>query len=278
MLLVTLGLNLVVVVAKISTGLISGALSVVAEGVHSSVDALNNVIGLALARVAAQEPDEDHPYGHAKFETLGALAIVGFLSVTVFELVSGAVNRLVQGGEPPRVTPVVVGVMVASAFVSAGVSSYELRRGRELDSDLLMADAKHTRADLYASVAVLVGLALVALGYAWADPIFTLVVAVLIARTGWEIVRASVPILVDERALEEAVVRDACLEVVGVLACYHIRSRGRPGERFVELTIGVSPRLGIRDAHAISDRVEEDLARRLAAREVLVHVEPAETR
>lgn len=276
MLKITLGLNLVVVVAKVAAGLLAGSLSVVAEGAHSSVDALNNVLGLALARVAAQEPDEDHPYGHAKFETLGALGIVAFLSVTVFELISGAVARLLEGAVAPRVTPGVIAVMVASAFISAAVSAYETRRGRELQSELLLADAKHTRADLYASVAVLVGLALVARGHAWADAAFTLVVAGLIARTGWEILRATVPILVDERALEETVVREACLGVAGVLACYHVRSRGRPGERFVELTIGVAPELGVREAHTIADHVEERLARTLAAREVLVHVEPVE--
>ncbi|HET7274441.1 MAG TPA: cation diffusion facilitator family transporter [Longimicrobiaceae bacterium] len=271
---VTFLLNLVVVAAKLTVGLMSGALSVVAEGAHSSVDALNNILALSLARIAAQEPDELHPYGHAKFETLGALGMVAFLSITVFELVTRAVGRLFTGGSP-HVDPLVIGVMVASAIVSALVSRFELRRGRELRSELLTADAKHTRSDLYASVAVLVGLGLVAMGYPWADPLFTLFVAFIIAHTGWEILQTTIPVLVDERAVDESVIRSAVLGVPGVLKCYDVRSRGRAGEVFIEVTIGVASDLGVEDAHEISDQVEDHLRRTQGAREVWVHVEPA---
>ncbi len=270
---ITLLLNLVVVAAKLIVGFLSGALSVVAEGVHSSVDALNNVLALSLARVAAQEPDELHPYGHAKFETLGALGMVAFLSITVFELVTRAISRLFTGGEP-QVDPLVIIVMIASAVVSALVSRYELTRGRELRSDLLVADAKHTRSDLYASLTVLVGLVLVAFGYPWADPLFTLFVAFIIAHTGWEILRTTIPVLVDERAIEEDVICAAVMEISGVEECYDVRSRGRAGEVFVEVTIGVAKNLEVEQAHRIADRVEHQLCANVGAREVWVHIEP----
>src|SRR5256712_2611259 len=89
--------NLMVVAAKFFVGLRSGSLAILGSALDSSVDALNNVLALIVVRVAAKEPDEDHPYGHGKFETLGALGIVGFLSITCFELVRGAVNELLQG-------------------------------------------------------------------------------------------------------------------------------------------------------------------------------------
>src|SRR2546421_9371362 len=89
--------NLAVVGVKLWVGFASGSLAVLGGAVDSCVDALNNVVGLIVIRVAAKEPDEDHPYGHGKFETLGALAIVGFLSITCFELVREAVNHLVSG-------------------------------------------------------------------------------------------------------------------------------------------------------------------------------------
>src|SRR5438093_9764824 len=92
-----LAANLVVVGAKLAVGVASGSLAVFGSALDSSVDALNNVLALIVVRVAAKAPDEDHPYGHGKFETLGALAIVGFLSVTCFELVRGAVNDLASG-------------------------------------------------------------------------------------------------------------------------------------------------------------------------------------
>src|SRR5438034_6957253 len=94
--------NLAVVGVKLAVGLSSGSLAVLGGAVDSCVDALNNVLALIVVRVAAKEPDEDHPYGHGKFETLGALAIVGFLSITCFELVREGVNHLVSGSHRDR--------------------------------------------------------------------------------------------------------------------------------------------------------------------------------
>src|SRR2546428_13703495 len=92
--------SIAVVAAKTAIGMLAGSLAVIGDAVHSSVDAVYNVLGLVVVRVAARAPDEDHPYGHGKFETLGALAIVVFLSITGFELVRTAIGRLISGGRP----------------------------------------------------------------------------------------------------------------------------------------------------------------------------------
>lgn len=276
-LLLTLAANVAVVVAKAVAGLTSGSLAVLADAGHSSVDAWNNVVALVLAGVAAQPPDEQHPYGHAKFETLGALAVVAFLSIGVFELVETALGRLAGRGQTPEVGPFVVGVMAASALVSLLVSTYEERRGRELGSELLRADAAHTRSDVYASLAVLGGLGLVALGYPAADAVLTLVVAAIIARAAWLILRRSVPVLVDERAVDEEAIRRAVLATDGVHACCDIRSRGGGGAVFVELTVTVAPALTVVEGHQIADVVERRVAAAVGACEVVAHVEPAQT-
>src|SRR5213082_4222905 len=140
--------NLAVVGVKLAVGLSSGSLAVLGGAVDSCVDALNNVLALIVVRVAAKEPDEDHPYGHGKFETLGALAIVGFLSITCFELIRGAVNELLQGAHPVGVTDLQLAVLVLTLGVNVVIAWYENRRGRELKSELLVADAAHTRADV----------------------------------------------------------------------------------------------------------------------------------
>lgn len=267
--------NVAVVLAKAIAGFMTDTLSVVAEATHSSVDALNNVIGLVLARVAARAPDEEHPYGHGKFETLGALAVVAFLSVTVYELTGEAIGRLVRGDARPDATPVVFAVMAVSAVISFFVSRYEARKGREFHSELLAADAAHTRSDMWASLAVIAGLALIAAGYAWADPVVTLVVAAMIAHAGWKILRTTVPVLVDERAVEEKTIRRIALDTDGVDECYDVRSRGRTGDVFVELTIAVRGTMDVESAHAIADEVERRVADDVGAREVVVHIEPA---
>jgi cation diffusion facilitator family transporter len=270
-----LAANIAIVVAKIVAGISAHALSVVADAAHSGVDASNNILALVLARVAAQEADEEHPYGHGKFETLGALAAAAFFSITIYQLVTSAIEHLVSGGSHARATPLVIGVMVVSAVMSLLLSRYEARRGQELASELLVADSAHTRSDLYASVAVLVGLGFVAAGFPWADPIFTLVIAALIAHTGYRILRTTVPVLVDERAVDVQTIRRIALATPGVVDCYNVRSRGREGEIFAELTISCDGSLDVEHAHAIADSVEQRVASAVGAREVVAHVEPS---
>ena len=270
-----LWLNLGVVALKLVAFVSSQALSVVAEAVHSALDASNNVFALWIARVAARAADEDHPYGHAKFETLGALALVGFLSITVFELLQRAVMRLFSDA-PPEVqgTPLAMAVMAASIVVGLSVTLWEAKRGRELDSDILQADAAHTRSDVLTTAAVLAGLFAMRAGYPEADPWITIAVAVIIARTGWSILRETVPVLVDQRAVDASRIQQVAETVPQVDAAYGIRSRGRPGQMFAELTISVPGELDVNRSHEIADEVERRVGEELGAREVVVHVEP----
>lgn len=127
-------------------GLAAHSLAVLGDALHSSVDAVNNVLALVVVRVAARAPDEDHPYGHGKFESLGALALVGFLSITCFELARGAVEHLVGSHPAPAISNLQLSILVAGLGVNGIVAWYEHRRGVVLQSELLVADAAHTAA------------------------------------------------------------------------------------------------------------------------------------
>lgn len=271
-----LGANVAVVAAKAAVGLVSGSLAVLGDALHSSVDSLYNVLGLIVIRVAAQAPDEDHPYGHGKFETLGALAIVVFLSITCFELVRSAIQKLAGGGHAIVVTDLALGVLVATLGVNVLVAWYENRRGQELSSELLIADAAHTRTDVFITVGVLLGVLFSRQGYLWVDPVVAIVVAVLIVRVAYQIFARTVPVLVDERAIPARAIRQAAQAVDGVKSAYGIRSRGgrSAGVRYAEVTIAVDRGANVEAAHAIADEVEERLKRDLDLNEVTVHVEP----
>jgi cation diffusion facilitator family transporter len=274
-LLLVLWMNLGLIGLKVGVWAFAHALSVLAEVFHSSLDAANNVFALALARVAAQGPDEDHPYGHRKFETIGALALVGVLSVTVFELMQQALIRLTTGESlPSTIHPWAIGLLAFSALLGAGIARYETRVGRRLGSHLVVADAAHTQADVLATVAVLVGLLAVRAGYPLADPVAAMAVALLIAWTGWTIVRETVPVLVDHRAVDPLRIEALAMGVEGVRSAYRIRSRGPRGERFAELTISVDPDLDVTASHAIADAAEARISEALGARDVVIHVEP----
>jgi len=271
-----LGANLVVVAAKLAIGVVSGSLAVLGDALHSSVDSLYNVLGLIVIRVAARAPDEDHPYGHGKFETLGALAIVVFLSITCFELVRNAVQKLIGGGQTISITDFGLGVLLVTLGINVLVAWYENRRGHELSSELLLADAAHTRTDVFITIGVLIGVLFARGGATWVDPVVAIVVAALIVRVAYQIFSRTVPVLVDERAIPERAIRQSAQRVNGVKSAYSIRSRGGHGTgvRYAEVTIAVDRDANVAAAHAIADEVEERLKRELELNAVTVHVEP----
>jgi cation diffusion facilitator family transporter len=271
-----LGANLAVVAAKAYIGVVSGSLAVWGDALHSSVDSLYNVLGLIVVRVAAREPDEDHPYGHGKFETLGALAIVVFLSITCFELIRNAVQKLLGGGHTIVMTDLGLVVLLATLAINVFVAWYENRRGHELSSELLIADAAHTRTDVFITIGVLIGVLFARRGATWVDPVVAIVVAALIVRVAYQIFSRTVPVLVDERAIPERAIRHAAQEIAGVKSAYGIRSRGGHGAgvRYAEVTIAVDRDANVEAAHAIADQVEERLKRDLELSAVTVHVEP----
>jgi cation diffusion facilitator family transporter len=266
--------NLAVVIAKLLVGLAAGSLAVLGDALHSSVDAVNNILALVVIRVAARAPDEDHPYGHGKFESLGALALVGFLSITCFELTRGAIDHLTGSHAAPAVSDLQLTILTAGLGVNGLVAWYEQRRGVALESELLVADAAHTRSDVYISIGVIVGLLLARRGLWWADPVIALVIALLIVRVAYRITQRSVPVLVDERAVPRDAIQTAAEGVIGVQRAYDIRSRGGSQVRYAEVTIAVDRNADVASAHAIADAVEQRLKLDLKLNEVTVHIEP----
>lgn len=273
---VVLALNIAVVAAKTTVGWKTGALTVLGSALESGLDLLNIIIGMTLVTVAARAPDEDHPYGHEKFESLGTLAIVGFLSISCFELLRQAYVQLAHRETPRAPTAIEVGVLVGTIGINAFVVWYERQRGRTLGSLFLQADATHAGSDLYVT-----GLALVSLMLTWAgrgelDAPLAIIVALLIARNGYAILKGSVPVLVDQRAVDATRIRQLVCQVPKVTDVRVVRSRGTPsGLLFAEVTIGVAASTSVAEAHAIADAVEARITTDLGAAEVTVHVEPA---
>lgn len=273
---VVLVANLAVIAAKVWVGLRAGSLAVLGDAAHSGVDALNNVVGLAAIRAASIPPDDEHPYGHEKYEMLGALAVVAFLSITCFELVSAAVGRLLLGDPTPaRPDGVTFGVLAGTLLVNAVVAWTENRAGRKLSSVLLTADARHTGSDVLVTLSVLGGLFMVSRGWTAADAWLGLIVSALIARSGWEILRQAVPTLIDTAAVEAHRIVRFVENVPGVRGVSDVRSRGDlSGAAFVELTITVDGDRSVEEGHRVADSVESRLVTDAGFSAAVVHVEP----
>ncbi len=274
---ITLGLNLVATAVKLIVGYLTGSLSLIADGFDSVFDAATNVIGLVGIHVAARPADADHPYGHRKAETITALIISSLLFLTTWELIQSAVERL----HHPSLLEAEVniwsfGALLVSIGVHITVVWYELRAGRRLQSDVLVADAMHTRADIFISLSVMGGLIAVRLGYPLADPILALVVALAIAKIGIDIIRETSPTLMDQIVVPPRQLEQIALSVPGVISCHRVRNRGHKGAVYADLHIKVEPSTDTLQAHAIAHEVQHRLHSLLPdIEDVTIHVEPA---
>ncbi|MDB4917582.1 MAG: cation transporter [Gemmatimonadetes bacterium] len=275
-LMVVLALNAISAALKIGIGARTGALTVLGAALESVLDMLSNGVAILAVSIASRAPDDDHPYGHEKFETLGTLGIVGFLSITCFELLRQSVGALTTASVIPKATFFDGMILVASLGVNLFVVYYERRRGRVLSSSLLLADAAHTASDILVTALALASLVLSHLGFLRADAALGLIVALIIAWSGYQILRGSIPILVDARAVDAERLAGIVRTIPGVKGVRAARSRRTAsGHLFTEVTILVDGATSVTAAHEFTDDVERAIARELGAAEAIVHVEPA---
>jgi cation diffusion facilitator family transporter len=274
---ITMGLNLVATAAKLGVGYWTGSLSLIADGFDSVFDAASNVVGLVGIFLAARPADQDHPYGHRKAETMTTLVISSLLFLTTWELIQSAVERL---RDPSLITAEVTvwsfASLLLSIIVHLTVVWYELREGRKLHSDVLVADALHTRADIFVSLSVIGGLIAVRLGFPLADPILALLIALVIAKIGIDIIREGSPTLMDRVVISPEEIRQIALSVPGVILCHKVRSRGHETAVYVDLHISVAPSTPIAQAHEIAHQVQARLRERVPhLQDATIHIEPA---
>jgi cation diffusion facilitator family transporter len=269
-----LALNVAVAAAKLLFGYTTGAVSMVSDGFHSLTDSASNIMGLVGLRAARKPPDDDHPYGHRKYETLAAAGIFVFLLFVVVEVVRAAFERL-GGVGAPEVSALSFGVMLVTLAINLMVVRYESARGRALGSELLLADATHTRSDVFTSIAVLIALAGTGLGYPLLDPIGGLVIGIFIARTGLEIARDTSGILADRVVMQEDDIRSVVMSVPEVLGCHRIRTRGSPDHTFLDLHVWMPPEIPLFEAHRISHVVKDRLMQKYPQiADAIIHIEP----
>ncbi|WP_366931326.1 cation diffusion facilitator family transporter [Methanolobus sp.] len=271
-------LNLAVAFAKIAYGFYTNVLSMQSDGFHSLFDGVSNIVGLIGIQIAAKPPDREHPYGHRKFETLASIAIAVILAVVAFEIVHSAFERFGNNNHP-EVTAISFVVMLVTMLVNYSVTTYESKKGKELNSEVLLADSAHTRSDIYVSLSVIIGLIAIRLGYPIIDPAVSILIALVILHAGAEIIFYSVSILADESQIDTEEIAEVVRNVEGVLDCHKIRTRGPPGNVYVDLHVEVDPDMSTYKSHTISHIVQYRIKESFEGIEdVLVHIEPAHTR
>lgn len=268
-------LNWAVALAKLVVGLLSRSASMTADGCHSFADGASNIVGLVGVSFASAAKDEDHPYGHKKFETFFSLGIAFMLGLVCVELVQEGIRRL-QHQIAPEVSLLSFIVMGGTLAVNVLVMTYELRKGRALKSDILVSDALHTKADILTSLSVIVSLIAIEFGFFFVDAAMTLVIAGFIAHAAFEIIKESASVLCDEAVIKDTLKIEAVvLAIAGVRSCHKIRSRGRKDDVNVDLHVQLDPFLPLVKAHEISHQIEWAIKEAFSeVSDVIVHVEP----
>lgn len=268
-------LNLIVALAKIAFGYLSGAISILSDGFHSLTDTGSNVVGLIGIRAAERPPDEDHPYGHRKYETVAAAAVTIFLFLLVLEVLRNAFNHLSGRTAPPHISIVGFVIMAVTVMINIAVVKYESAAAERLGSEMLLADSLQTRGDVWTSIAVIVALAGARAGMPILDPIAALVVAGFIGRALVQIAAATTRILSDRVVMSESDIEHVVMSVPGILGCHHIRTRGSLDHVFLDLHVWFPESMPLVHAHALSHSVKDRLMARFPQIvDAIIHIEP----
>lgn len=273
----SLGSNILLVVLKVGAGLASGSISVLAEGVQSSLDVLASLMILWTVRTAATPPDRAHPYGHGKVESLASLTQMILISGSAVYIMSEAWHRLQNPSMPELGWG--VAVLTFSLVVNSFVSAYLQKVARSTNSSAIAAEATHLRSDMLSCAGVLFGLGAVAIfRQPLLDPIIAAVMAIVVIFSAMKLGRETLRPLLDERlpGEEEEAIRTVLEADERVLGYHRLRTRQAGSHRMMDVHIQLDDNLSFRESHDITEDIEDAIRKVLPNLDAIVHAEPFE--
>jgi cation diffusion facilitator family transporter len=283
--IIGLAASVLLAAGKLAAGLIGHSSALVADAVESLADTVGAVIVWQALRHSARPPDEDHPYGHGKFEAIAALVVGGLLLVAAALIIVEAFREILTPHQAPAAWTLAVLLIVIA--VKEGLFRLLLRGAREFDSQAAHADAWHHRSDAITTAAAVVGVAIAVWGpgltgvaeLVLADEAAAMIASGIIVRTAISLLRPPLRELVDAAPLELIErIRVAAGEVEGVRLVEQVRARKSGRGYFVDMHLHVDPELSVRVAHALSGKVKAHILQQIPnVTQVLIHIEPDET-
>jgi cation diffusion facilitator family transporter len=269
--------NLVLAILKIAGGIIGQSQALLADGIHSLSDLASDAMVLLAVKHAGEDADEDHPYGHARYETLATVAL-GILLMTVAGGI--AYDAVLRMGHPDEIAvPALFTLIIAAISIISNEGLYHATRAvaNKIRSPLLQANAWHHRSDAVSSIVVLVGISATYIGYPLLDAIAAILVALMIAKIGLDLSRQSVQELVDTALEPEMVeqIKQTILDIDDVRELHLLRTRRMGHNALVDVHIQVSPKLSVSEGHHITETVEQSLNDKFEEiNDVTVHIDP----
>lgn len=269
--------NLVLALVKTLFGILGNSQSLLADGVHSLSDLLSDALVLFAARHAKEAPDEQHPYGHGRFETAGTMALGTLLILVGLGIVWDAVERLFSPEDLLHPESFTLYVALFSILANEGLYFYTQHLARRIKSDLLRANAWHHRTDSISSVVVLVGIGGTIAGLPYLDAIAAVLVGLMIVHIGWVLGWSAMQELVDSGLEGEEIeeIRNVINSVSGVSNVHMLRTRKMGGHASADVHVQVDPWLSVSEGHRIAEVVQTRLIREVEMlSDVTVHIDP----
>lgn len=267
--------SLALTVLKLVVGLATGSMGILSEAAHSFLDLGAATLTFFAVRVGDKEADEHHHYGHQKVESVSALIETGLLFLTSAWIIYEAIKRLSTGQIEVEVTWYAFAVMIFSIIVDFSRSRALKKVAKETKSQALEADALHFSSDILSSLTVIAGLIFVSLGIAKADAIAAIGVSLFVLHAGYTLGKRTIDTLVDAvpAGLSEKI-KDLTNQVEGVIDIKRVRVRPAGITIFIDITITVSSKLSLNQAHDIADKIEKKIKRSIPEADITIHPEP----
>jgi cation diffusion facilitator family transporter len=275
--LVGMWLDIALAIGKIFGGLLGNSFALVTDGIHSLTDAISDIFVLVIARIGQSAPDDEHPWGHGRFETVGTIAMGMLFFATAGILIFDSVQKLTDTN--PIAVPAAGTIVIAlvSIICKEWIFHYTMNVAEKLNSSLLKANAWHSRSDAFSSIAVAIGIAGAMLGYPWMDTLAAIAVALIIAKIGWELCIEALRELVDTQIPKhrQEQIKAEILSVSGIIGINNLRSRSSGGKIILELSLRVDPHIAVSEGHTIGDTVSKTLTGQFSdVADVIVHIDP----
>lgn len=254
-----LSLNVFLAGIKFYVGWKTQSLSVISDALHSFLDAASSAVGMLAIYMAAQPPDEQHPYGHKKFEIIATFVLSGLLLLSCWEILGSAFTRLLNPVPTPGFSWAAILALVATLGINFAFSRYQHNQAQELDSPLLAADAAHTRSDMYSTLLALIGIGTASIGWFWMDAVTAIGIVIIIARAAYMIIQDSIDTVAEANRLDQELVKIVVESVEGVENAHDIRSHGMKTDIHLDLHIRIKKDLSAKDVFIIEEKVTQVL-------------------
>ena len=269
-------LNWLVAFIKIGVGLFSGAISILADGVHAFFDGVSNILGLIGIKIAQRPPDSKYPYGYRKYEAIATLGIFGFLIFTVLKFSESIYQRIIEPFQP-EINFLILGILASTLAVDYLVAKYEYSKGRELKSVILRADSMHTRSHLLITSAVILGMLVVKLGYPILDPIIAAGVVIWIVKLAIDVFKETSGVLSDRVQIQPEKIEAIIKDLKGVISSHQIRTRGGENEIFLDMHLVLASDIPLEEAHQICREARQKIQEKFPEiKDIVIHPEPVD--